>query len=99
MNYELMNNNIVTLSGLFLRDQSITKCLEKVLRSFYYSAEIKRTSDILPITISERLLPDERCLESNLSLSLDNCEVIIKLLTGNQDFCLRFLLGIFWTMT
>ncbi len=62
MNYELMNNNIVTLSGVISEGPKYSHQMfgEGFYEAFITVPRLSEQVDILPITISERLLPDER---------------------------------------
>ena len=62
MNYELMNNNIVTLSGVISEGPKYSHQMfgEGFYEAFITVPRLSEQVDILPITISERLLQDER---------------------------------------
>lgn len=62
MNYELMNNNIVTLSGHIEGEPKYSHTMfgEGFYETFINVPRLSDQSDMIPLTISERLLADER---------------------------------------
>lgn len=62
MSYELMNNNVVTLSGSISDDPKFSHQMfgEGFYETFIKVPRLSEQLDIIPITISERLLKDER---------------------------------------
>lgn len=65
MSYELMNNNVVTLSGSINEEPQYSHQMfgEGFYETFITVPRLSEQVDIIPITISERLLNDERMSE------------------------------------
>ena len=60
--YELMNNNVVVLSGQICQEPKYSHQMfgEGFYETFITVPRLSEQLDIIPITISERLLKDER---------------------------------------
>ncbi len=72
MSYDLMNNNVVTLSGIITAEPQYSHQMfgEGFYESFISVPRLSEQLDIIPITISERLLNDERmCVDGLISVT------------------------------
>lgn len=65
MSYDLMNNNVVTLSGQISEEPKYSHQMfgEGFYETYITVPRLSEQMDVIPITISERLLKDERITE------------------------------------
>ncbi len=93
MSYDLMNNNVVTLSGVINESPKYSHQMfgEGFYETFIAVPRLSEQLDIVPITISERLLSDERLQPEALITITGQLRSYNKVIDGKS----RLLLTVF----
>lgn len=93
MSYDLMNNNVVTLSGLISDSPKYSHQMfgEGFYETYISVPRLSEQLDVIPITISERLLNDERLQQEALITITGQLRSYNKVIDGKS----RLLLTVF----